>query len=327
MNKFLKGAVKCAAGAGIAYLAVGGAIYECVLDIPVLLKIKGSGKLNKKNEEDFWAGCDIRRNANEWFENAGLTDTVINTRLGRDMHGKVLEPADGGHNWAIVIHGYSANPQSMALYAKTYYNKGFGVVLPHMVGHGPDTVTHTSMGYYDRFMILDWIDYITSKDPEAKIILHGESMGSATTMLVTGEEPPENVLCAVADCGYTSCWDEYASQMVEMFHLPVFPFVHAANTVSKLSGNFDFKKCSPLEAVKRSKTPTMFVHGEADTFVPYSMMKPLYEACSAPDKIMLSVPNAFHASSIYFDYDLYKKTLEEFAGKYFDDFTDKGFAE
>ncbi len=64
MNKVLKTAAKCAAGAGIAYLAVGAAIYECVLDVPVLLKIKGSGKLDKQSEQDFWSGCDIRKQAN-----------------------------------------------------------------------------------------------------------------------------------------------------------------------------------------------------------------------------------------------------------------------
>lgn len=69
------------------------------------------------------------------------------------------------------------------------------------------------MGYYDRFIILDWIDYIVGLDPKAKILMHGVSMGSATTMLVTGEDLPSNVVAAVADCGYTNCWDEYASQM------------------------------------------------------------------------------------------------------------------
>lgn len=323
MGKFAKTALKIAAGAGAAYLATGAIVYECVLDMPLLMKIKSTGVLKRGNEDEFWSKCELKAQADAWYKENAPEDTVIPSRIGRNMHGKVFEPVNGGHNWAVVVHGYSANPDSMALYAKTYYKKGFGLVMPHMVGHGPDTVKHSSMGYHDRYVILDWIDYIIARDPEAKIVVHGESMGSATTMLVTGEPLPPNVLCAVADCGYTSCWDEYASQTKEMFNLPVFPFIYAANTVSKLVGNFDFKKCSPLEAVKRSKTPTLFVHGEADKFVPYEMCKPLYEACSAPDKRMLSVPNAFHASSIFFDYDLYKKTLEEFVGKYFDDFSDK----
>lgn len=323
MNKIVKGAAKAAAGAGLAYLALGTAIYECVLDVPVLLKIRSTGMLDNSTELDFWSKCEIRKEADIWYDENIGDDVSVQSRIGRVMKAKELEAPEGSHNWAIVIHGYSANPNTMALYAMTYRKKGFGIIMPHMVGHGPDTVKHCSMGYYDKFVILDWIDYIIAKDPDAKIVIHGESMGSATTMLTTGEKLPSNVVCAVADCGYTSCWDEYVTQMKQMFHLPAFPFVYAANTVSKLTGNFDFKKCSPIEAVARSNTPTLFVHGEGDHFVPYEMMKPLYEACSAPEKRMLSVPNAFHASSIYFEYDLYKKTMEEFVGKYFDDFSDK----
>lgn len=69
-----------------------------------------------------------------------------------------------------------------------------------------------------------------------------------------------------------------------MFHLPLFPFLNSANTVSKLRKNFDFRDCSPIDAVAHSKTPTFFVHGDSDTFVPYSMMKPLYELAPPPIK-------------------------------------------
>ena len=66
-----------------------------------------------------------------------------------------------------------------------------------------------------------------------------------------------------------------------------------------------------------SKTPTFFVHGDNDTFVPYSMMKPLYEACSAPDKEMLTVPKAFHANSAFEDTELYWNKVTAFLDKYF----------
>ena len=91
----------------------------------------------------------------------------------------------------------------------------------------------------------------------------------------------------------------------------VAPFLDMINFLSKhVHHNFDFKACSPIEAVARSKTPTFFIHGDADTFVPYSMMERLYEACTAP-KDKLTVPNAFHAVSSFMDNELYwNKTLE-----------------
>ena len=59
-------------------------------------------------------------------------------------------------------------------------------------------------------------------------------MGSATTMMLTGEDDlVPNIKCAVADCGYTSAWDVFKNEMNVTYHLPAFPFLYAANTVSK----------------------------------------------------------------------------------------------
>ena len=38
-------------------------------------------------------------------------------------------------------------------------------------------------------------------------------MGAATVLNTSGEELPENVKALVADCGYTSAWDEFAYQL------------------------------------------------------------------------------------------------------------------
>lgn len=319
MSKTIKTAAKIAVGAGAAFLAVGEAVYEGVLNIPMNHLIRSTGWFDNKEEQEFWANNVYEREADEWYDAMAAGDTVLpSNRINRNTYAKVYFPENKSHNWAIAIHGYTAEPRSMAHYAKTYYEMGFNVILPHMIGHGSDKSHYASMGYYDKLVILDWIDYILSIDKDAKIILHGVSMGSATAMMTTGEELPSNVVAAIADCGYTSAWDEYSSQVGPMFHLPAAPVVTAANTISKLRGNFDFKEASPIKAVVHSKTPTLFVHGDADTFVPYSMMKPLYEACGAADKAMLTVPGASHASSVFCDNELYWTTVKKFIGKYID---------
>ena len=71
------------------------------------------------------------------------------------------------------------------------------------------------------------------------------------------------------------------------------------------------------DAVKKSSTPTLFIHGADDDFVPYHMMQPLYDNCSAADKQMLTVPGSFHANAAFANNELYWNTVEEFTGKYF----------
>ena len=74
-------------------------------------------------------------------------------------------------------------------------------------------------------------------------------------------------------------------------------------------------KEAAIEAVKKSKTPTLFIHGEKDTFVPFSMMDRLYNACAA-EKDKISIPEAEHAVSIDINPKLYWEKVFEFTEKY-----------
>ena len=60
--------------------------------------------------------------------------------------------------------------------------------------------------------------------------------------------------------------------------LPTFPFYQLIRLGGRLFGKFDIEQTSPLECVKRSTIPTIFIHGDNDTLVPVEMSKALYEA-------------------------------------------------
>lgn len=315
MKKPIKTLAGIAAGAGAAVLAVGEVMYHCILNTDIQHWMASKGLFRNEEEEKFWAENEIYQNSLKWYKEISPEILTVFSSIGRDMRADYIPAENPTDNWAIVIHGYSGDTATMAHYSWKYHNLGYNVILPHMVGHDSDSVRYCSMGYHDKTVIKDWISYIVRLNPEAKILMHGVSMGSATTMLVTGEDIPSNVVCAVADCGYTSCYDEYVYQAKQMFKMPAF-IVDSANLASLRYKNFDFRLCSPFNAVKKSKTPTLFIHGEKDDFVPYHMMKPLYESCSAPDKQMLTVPDSVHANAVFVNNELYWNAVDEFTGKY-----------
>lgn len=61
--------------------------------------------------------------------------------------------------------------------------------------------------------------------------------------------------------------------------------------------------------MKKSSTPTLFIHGLSDGFIPASMARELFEACAAPEKRLLIVAGAGHALSAQTDPDLYFDTV------------------
>ena len=97
--------------------------------------------------------------------------------------------------------------------------------------------------------------------------------------------------------------------------IPVFPFFQLGNMISVIRGNFNFLKCEPVKAVAKSETPTLFIHGTADVFVPYHVIEDIWNACSA-EKERLDVENAPHAVSLAYDPELYCSAMDNFIAKY-----------
>lgn len=317
MKKLVKTAGKIALGAGVAYLAIGEIAYEAFVNIDVKNFIKRKGLFVNPEKQKFWDECTLKHEDDQWYDDHPMAHTVIwSGRMQRDSYAKVYFAEEKTNKWAMVVHGYTDTPKTMVRQIRQYLEWGFNVCVPILVGHGMDKGRYTSMSFYDRFIVLDWLDYVIELNPDAEIVIHGVSMGAATTMMVTGEKIPENVKVAVADCGYTSAWEEFCSQAEAMFHISGGPIVEAVNIVSRLRGNFPFREASPIKAIVHSKTPTLFIHGDKDTFVPYYMMEPLYEACGAQDKDMLTIEGALHAVSAYKDPEKYFGKVKEFVGKY-----------
>lgn len=321
ITKALIGAGAAAAAAGLGLVAVGEAMWFCTL----------TNKGNKIGQK-FFAN-------NEEFQNQFVTDsapekeyepTLYETAQKQNIYtlnklGEIVCAECftnlSDEKWVILCHGYTADPGSMERYARQYYKKGFNVIMPFMRGHerGAKTNGHIAytMGWMDRIDLLGWIDYIVSENPESKIMLHGESMGAATVMMALGEGVPSNVVCAVEDCGFTSVWDEFTHQMKEMFKLPEFPFMHVSQLAAGRHIGLDFKKASPLELLKNSVTPLLFIHGGDDDFVPVEMSQRLH-AAYAGEKDILTVPGAAHAVSVDTNPDLYWEKVWSFAEKYID---------
>lgn len=134
---------------------------------------------------------------------------------------------------------------------------------------------------------------------------------------MAGESLPTNVKCIIEDCGYTSVWDEFSLQLKDVFGLPSFPLLDVANLVCNVRAGYDFHEASSVEQLKRATVPMLFIHGDQDTFVPYSMLDQNYDACASKVKQKLTVHGAAHAKSAQVDPELYWNTVNGFLDEYF----------
>ena len=68
--------------------------------------------------------------------------------------------------------------------------------------------------------------------------------------------------------------------------------------------------------MKKSTTPTMFIHGTEDNFVPFKMLDIVYNANPNIEKEKLVVEGANHGYSATLNPELYFESVFNFVSKY-----------
>ena len=220
------------------------------------------------------------------------------------------------HKWVLVLHGYTGWKEEMYPFARWYHEEGYHVIVPDLRCQGESEGDFIGMGWTDHYDCTLWIDYILSQDADACIVIHGQSMGAATALMMTGEDSLSNhVVAVVADSSYTDAYSMFGDKVKEWFYLPAFPLVDSARLVLQLRGGYDLMDASALNAVTKSNTPTLFIHGASDAMISVQMSKDLYEA-AACEKELLIIDGAGHAQAQDKEPEVYYGTIRNFIEKH-----------
>lgn len=227
-------------------------------------------------------------------------------------------PADKPSDLFLVLsHGCRCNGlREFAMISEYYHKLNYNLLIVDHRACGDSEGEYMGFGYYESSDTMLWLDYLNNRfGKDIKIFLHGVSMGAATVLMMSSKQLPENVKGIIADCSYTSAWDEFSYQIETSFKLPVHPILDIVNLTAKNKAGYDFKNASPLNCVKNAKVPILFIHGAKDEFVPEFMVNKLYNACCTR-KDLLIVPDAIHARSFQKEPELYINKVKGFIKQY-----------
>lgn len=266
-------------------------------------------------DDDDDTSLEVEADVNWLIKDSNYIDTYITSSDNLKLHAYEVKNENKTDKWAIVVHGYTSEGKLLSSKAKHLYNMGYNVLVPDLRSHGSSEGDYIGMGWDDRLDIIDWINYIVKNNPNSEIALHGTSMGSATVLMVSGEKLPSNVKAIVADCGYTSVYDEFSYQLKQLFNLPAFPIMNFSDVVTHIRAGYCLNDASAINQVKKSTTPILYIHGDKDDFVPYYMMDELYNATNS-EKEKLTIEGGEHANSDLVNPKLYWSTVNSFLEKY-----------
>ena len=262
-------------------------------------------KIKAKNKPPFEPSLD-------WLEAAHPQDVYLTSENGLMLHAYAIENAPD-RNWVIICHGYTSNASASSKFGEKYEDMGFNVLLIDARAHGKSEGKYIGMGWPERRDVIKWAEYLNDNYQAKHIVLHGVSMGGATVMMASGEaDLPQNVCAIVEDCGYSSIMEEIRFVLKHTMHMAPRPIMHASNIFFRLHNGFSFyREGFADKQVAKSHTPILFIHGDADDFVPLYMLNKVYEAALCT-KEKLIVPGAGHGRSVVTDPPLYWQTISDF---------------
>ena len=220
------------------------------------------------------------------------------------------------HFWAVLLHGYTGWKEEMYPFAREYFTRGYHCLVPDLRCQGESEGDFIGMGYTDSNDVLRWIDLILAEDPEAKIVLHGQSMGAATAVILSGNaDLPENVVAAVTDSSYVDACTMFGEKAKAWFHLPSFPIVNSMRDMLLFRGGYDLYRASPIRAVESAGIPILFIHGSEDKMISVDQAYALYDA-DPSEKQLLIIEGAGHGQPQDKDPGKYYGTIFLFLGQH-----------
>lgn len=209
----------------------------------------------------------------------------------------------------IFVHGTRTNradPDAGLLdLSGALARNGFAVLAFDMRGTGESPPAPLSLGYFEQRDVLGAVDFLQSGPipypglGRPRIIGGwGVSMGAATLILATARETA--IRAIVSDCAYANIIPILEREVPKGSHLPQM-FTPGALLAAQAIYGMNFYAVRPVDMVaKIAPRPILFIHGDADDYIPPSNMSALANAArTAPHANVQTwlVPGAKHAQS------------------------------
>lgn len=246
--------------------------------------------------------------------NNALHDTTIINNEGLKLHAWYVKAPSKTNATALLVHGYTDCGIRMMPLGRMYnHNLKMNILLPDLQNAGQSDGDHFQMGWFDRNDVKQWATVCNKLFGDSvKIVVHGISMGAATTMMMSGDENVSpNVKAYIEDCGYTNVEEQFEKELKERFNLPSWPLIPLASQLCKWRYGWSFAEASAIKQVRKCNKPMLFIHGTADKFVPTNMVFPLYKAKQGMKSLWL-VPHAEHARSYFKNPRAYETHVVQF---------------
>ncbi len=257
----------------------------------------------------------VNQERNEaWFASSVRDDDYIESYDGLKLHALRITNHPEHHKYIVVVHGYHSSASYMMDELYRFDQMGYNLLAPDLRACGLSQGRYTGFGWPEHYDLISWINHLLRIDPDAEIALYGVSLGASTIMYAVGDYLPPNVKCAIEDCGFSDIREVLARKVTqESGGVPGGAFMRGVDLYVSYFLHYSMYDVSVTRQLAQSRTPMLFIHGEADQLVPSSMVYECYYACES-EKELLVIPEAGHCAAC--TSELYEPALKAFLEKH-----------
>lgn len=205
-----------------------------------------------------------------WFESnhLGVEDTWL--RSGRHRIHAWWKPQEGAPAAVLFLHGNAGNVTHRARHVLAWQQAGAAILVVDYRGYGRSEGRPTEAGLYED--ALAGYRYLRGRGfPPARILVHGESLGTVAAAHVASVEPVGGVILEAP---------LPSARAVAQSVLPVLGPL--------LVWGFDLR--SRLASLR---APVLVIHGEADEVIPFRLGRAVFDAAREPREFW-AIPGAGH---------------------------------
>lgn len=232
---------------------------------------------------------------------------------GLTLNGYIKE-AENAKRIILAMHGYKSSCfKDFALVSEHLFESDCTVLFIDQRAHGRSEGEFTSLGIYERYDCLTWLDYIIKNtDAQLPVYLYGASMGATSVLMASEKILPARVKGIIADSPFTSAADVVSITLNRKIkeNIDKDRLKNSLDRMVMKRFGFSMYDFSVDEALKSLSRPVLLFHGTEDKLTPFSMAEEIFNNCHS-EKNLVIFENSKHLHGCF-----------DYRNKYFDSLSD-----
>ncbi|RRC94198.1 alpha/beta hydrolase [Erysipelotrichaceae bacterium OH741_COT-311] len=296
MNKNVKRGLMVA---GALTTVAAGATYVAIAE-----RVFKDFFIQKKEGFDLGVNIDEYQSILDWYNSSNVYETWIKSNDGLNLHGKRIINHPESNQWVILLHPLGMDLTKMLKATMKFDELGYNCLLVDGRGHGQSEGKYTTLGWYEQFDLLTWINDLVASYPKVNIVLYGLSYGAVTIMMASSNIVCDNVKVCIIDSGFTSLRDLMVEEVNRNLKFGGKLFLPYLKLIIKNRLKFDMNQLDVRHSLANNYIPMLFIHSEYDSIVHVDYAYENYYANNSLKEI-ITYKNNDHLSCLnnedYFD--------------------------